>query len=786
MFNVMKPDVPGFAVLLVVQGHLPAEGVLFLDLLQLGMNCTVRNQGSTTAAEHATSTAVSRLPAVLQPGTARRLMKTAADRQHPAASALASSSAVLEHVDAATLASVLAHMHGTSPGVHRLCATPAAGQLDSQAVMQLLLTAVKRDDSAMVAVLVLLPSADQLTGAEVKTLLTAPANKPCGCGRLSGRARWLVLDAPAAQQFIADEATGFLLAARLHSCRRCTGGCAKDLCSRLPAALQASTSVVAGLLRKAITERCFLCTLALLLSPAQLLSSMDVAALLHTAIAATDLLSFWRLCELRAAQQIESRHVDALLKTAVQFYCSFAIEQLCKLPAARHRFSSRDVEALLAAAAQTQHGAARTPGNADQVHELIAAAEQAINSGEVALPSAAAGTRQPGSSEQLCELLAAQQQLSICSEVAALLAAAIEKQQPWTTKGMCQLPAARQLRSSEENVLQAAAAVLQQHDTGSKEVLCKLPAAQQLTSRELASLLLAAVKAQQYTSIIELCRLPAASRISSGAVANLLLAAITSEAAFSSYALFELPAAQQITSSEVTALLSAAIEAAGTDDAMLCCFSQLCTLPAAKQLSRAQVAALLSAAAVKQQPLAQIPAAQLFSNSKEAGELLGFTKRYIKPLCRLPAAQELHNNDISCLQLLQAAVHVCNSSCVKAVCSLPAAKNINSSSIEGLLWTLLEFGVHFRSNRSDVSMYKGSHVPDCTGHLCALPEAVQLRRTALLPLINAATALRFEASVCHLQELLQRNSQVHAAQTAAAAALLGQHVNMQMQLQQGG
>lgn len=91
------------AAFAMVRGEdwLALAGADVLGLLQLGLNCTLNSKdlgGAVSRAASATSEAVARLPARLEPAVARSLITTAALRRHPAVSALAGCAAVQEHV----------------------------------------------------------------------------------------------------------------------------------------------------------------------------------------------------------------------------------------------------------------------------------------------------------------------------------------------------------------------------------------------------------------------------------------------------------------------------------------------------------------------------------------------------------------------------------------------------------------------------------------------------------------------------------------------------------------
>uniref|UniRef100_A0A383VCN4 Uncharacterized protein n=1 Tax=Tetradesmus obliquus TaxID=3088 RepID=A0A383VCN4_TETOB len=139
------------------------------DLLQLAMNCS----------SSATATAVIRcLPAAVaqealrEPDVARKLLLTAATRHHTAAVLhMACLPGMQQHVDAATLHAVLMQIQRTDDAhvgecAQHLCRLPAAQQLSSEAVLQLMRGAVPSSCFTLVA-LCGLPAAAHLTSEAV-------------------------------------------------------------------------------------------------------------------------------------------------------------------------------------------------------------------------------------------------------------------------------------------------------------------------------------------------------------------------------------------------------------------------------------------------------------------------------------------------------------------------------------------------------------------------------------------------------------------------------------------
>jgi hypothetical protein len=123
-----------------LQDTLPAETAV--TVLQLAMNCSKPPTALSAAFRipYAVASAARDMPAILQPTVARRLLLTAATRQHGAAVAyMISLPAMLHHLDAATLEAML--RLGLRGNNRTLCQLPAAAELSTDTVTQLLLVA---------------------------------------------------------------------------------------------------------------------------------------------------------------------------------------------------------------------------------------------------------------------------------------------------------------------------------------------------------------------------------------------------------------------------------------------------------------------------------------------------------------------------------------------------------------------------------------------------------------------------------------------------------------------
>jgi hypothetical protein len=191
----------------------------------------------------------------LEPYAARRLVVTAAVRQHYAAlPQLTADHNLVKHLDASTVASVLAVLSAsgqhllprslaerlpssdTMKSVRLLCGLQAAEQLSSSDMQQVLLAAVKHGAHLIVEVLGGLKAAEQMSSSDMQPVLLAAAelDRPAFMEALCGL--------PAAKQISSSDLQPALLAAAKRG-RDCFGkiGSLHALC-KLPAAQQISGS----------------------------------------------------------------------------------------------------------------------------------------------------------------------------------------------------------------------------------------------------------------------------------------------------------------------------------------------------------------------------------------------------------------------------------------------------------------------------------------------------------------------------------------------------------------
>jgi hypothetical protein len=248
--------------------------------------------------------------------TQRRLFVTAAMRQHVAAlRTITTMPHIMQHVDAATLHSVLKQLVATGSGSTirvlleaEILHETAVMQLTSEAVCELLQASVEQGSSTCAELLCRLPAAQQLSSeALVELLQAAVEQNSSACAQLLV----VLCKLPAANQLTAEQLVQLLQAAVV----RDSVGCAVLLC-QLPAAKQLPAEALVQLLQAAEVQRGGGCTETLCKLPAtQQLPAEALLQLLQAAAA----------CCKQTLRQA----------TAPGGHASAPLQLLCRLPAAK-------------------------------------------------------------------------------------------------------------------------------------------------------------------------------------------------------------------------------------------------------------------------------------------------------------------------------------------------------------------------------------------------------------------------------------------------------------------
>jgi hypothetical protein len=326
-----------------VHSKLPMESAA--DLLQLALNCS-NTTAAATAVSHLQLKAASAARykrKLLVPDVARRLLVTAATRQHTAAvERMVRLAYMQQQIDAATLEAMLAELLKHDGVLRELVRLPAAAHLSSDAVIRLLLAAAARQGYSTpcdnVHMLLQLPAARQFDSAAVLQLLQAAIQQ--------GRMPQPFCRLPGAQQLSSGEVFQLLQAAVQLGMRSTSD--LQRLC-KMPGAQHLDSAAVFQLLQAALQgiwgtfiTRC-LCELP----AARQLDSQAVQQLLQAAVRRG--LDTSHICELPAAQELDRQTVLQLFQAAAQHGSS--VYGLFDVPAAQ-QLTSQHVLQLLEVAAQ--------------------------------------------------------------------------------------------------------------------------------------------------------------------------------------------------------------------------------------------------------------------------------------------------------------------------------------------------------------------------------------------------------------------------------------------------
>jgi hypothetical protein len=327
-------------------------------VLQLAMNCSKPSTAAAAAYSiaDATAAAARSLPAILQPAVARRLLLTAATRQHTeAVQQMVALPLLQQHLDAATLEEMLRQLLWDHHSTKILCQLPVAAELSTDSATELLLAAYQEYAYKAGRALCKLDATRQLSSEQIEDLLQLLMTQPADS---DGCRTWVFWQAffrlPGAKQLSSSAVVRLLRKAM--SLRR--SDVSEHLC-KVPAAAEVSSADVASVLREAFATPAddefdlFLKDVTQLPAFNQLIRA-EVAQLLYaaaqhysTAHETSDNAGLTSLCDLAAAEELSSEQVLLPLQLVVH-RSDKCTEALCQLPAVE-QLSSEAVAKLLQA-----------------------------------------------------------------------------------------------------------------------------------------------------------------------------------------------------------------------------------------------------------------------------------------------------------------------------------------------------------------------------------------------------------------------------------------------------
>jgi hypothetical protein len=364
------------------------------------MNCS--NPGTAEAAAY-------RIPDQIEPAAARKLLLTAAARQHTAAVQHMIGLPVLQqHVDADTLEATLTLLLGSLATMQQLCVLPAAGQLSSEAVVRLLRIAIPMRSFLAIEQLCSLAGAQQLSSLQIAGLLGAFAqggnNAPAVVWCLAPILQLPAVAAPSSdacveflEAVVKQEPSSLNTLGSRGSHTHATIAMVGRLLT-LPAAAELSNSQVAQLLTAAAVNGSSACLSCMLrMAPTAMiagrLSSEMLSQVLQQAVERGSEPCSMLLCELPAAQQLSCESMEGLLAAAIASKSLLCTWKLCLLPAAQ-QLSCEALVRLLVAAKQsgaacagalrmlpTAAAAVQEVGGATSLKETLTAVIQLLEEG---------------------------------------------------------------------------------------------------------------------------------------------------------------------------------------------------------------------------------------------------------------------------------------------------------------------------------------------------------------------------------------------------------------------
>jgi hypothetical protein len=473
------------------------------------MNCS--NPATAKAAAY-------RLPEQLKAVTARKLLLTAASRQHVAVTQhMIRLPVTVQHIDANTLEAMIAQLLAcwrveAAACIELLCVMPAAAQLSSEAAARLLLEGLRQIQPVPIGQLWNLAGAQQMSSELITELLV-------GCAQVHKYPEDplddclnMICTLPAAEALSSTEFVQLLEA--VFECDFDMQQYANDQEATsamdmyfsnlfyLPAAVELSTEQRMQLIHKTVVcdsavamHRSSLWFIAERLSSKMLLQSLQAVVEAGRGECAAE------LCGVRAARQFGSGAVAQLLQAAADPMC---IASLCQLPAAQELSCEAVAELLATVVKEEERGPYEEPlqaliyspismgyiwrshrvrrGSSMLVFELPAA-KALCSATVVQLLHAAAEHGSTACTTALCNLPGAGQ-ISRAA-VARLLRTSLQFGHHECTQQMCMLPAAQSF--SREQVLEVFEMAAQHECDATIRILCKeLPAAAQL-SREMSA-----------------------------------------------------------------------------------------------------------------------------------------------------------------------------------------------------------------------------------------------------------------------------------------------------------
>jgi hypothetical protein len=294
--------------------------------------------------------------ALCEPQDVLQLMLAAAEHRFGDGLSMLCGLSIADHLSSSDLAEVLvliAMQQGFAPDCLRnagdLQALPAASQLTSEQMAQILAAAVQLDNFACLQALCGWQAAMILDNLQIMPLLAAAlqlGHDDCASFLCSKLTMWTDVGTAHVMQL--------LMAAVQHGC----SGCFKELCGLRASVSKLDAEHLSPLLEAAVKHKDSACLLEVLVvaqanARDQRLDPVVFVPAIKAAVSLNDASTVRHLCMLTIAWHLDAFHVAELLQAAKQAGSIDCIEQLCQLPAAQQlQMSCTDAVELMLAAAE--------------------------------------------------------------------------------------------------------------------------------------------------------------------------------------------------------------------------------------------------------------------------------------------------------------------------------------------------------------------------------------------------------------------------------------------------
>jgi hypothetical protein len=487
----------------------------------------------------------------------------------------------------------------------------------------------------------------------------------------------------------------------------------------------------------------------------------------------------WSLTMLPGAQQLSAASLQRLLNAALQYGCGNTVSKLLRLPAVEQLSAAAVAGVLHLAVSKPNQAAELVVSDMVQPEIVPAAAEldsdtmvQLVQAAAAAAPESAAAQRQMHSSFRTLLRLPCLQQADAQQLRRVVLAAhkvycgpvcASTMYVEWAMKWLMDAPAVHQLPADAVAALLALSMRYGVNSYVQLRAVIALSSTAGMTQQQLQPILLSVMQ--------QLCK--QAIDISSGRQKWTDSSSAADPVWNDAVKVFLLPAARQLDTAAVAALLAAAAEHTTVSEVshhaaerLRQAVEHVCSLPGAQSIGGQQLAEMIR---------------DITSSKQKRGSSV-----VVAALCQLPAAHELDSGVVG--SFLLTAIQRQWLKAVPAVCSLPGASRLTTAEVQEVLWQVLR---HWQKLRAEfvplLTAGERGYLVRQEGWLlqageavCGLAAAQQLGADAVEGLLQRVVEQRLHGLV----PLLCGLAGAATISSAGVAALLRQTINWALDAQQ--